>query len=195
MTDAQILTSQLDAVLGLQLLVAWAGEGLSEPPRMGWWRTDLIDLDGGGDLFHRLFPKTHEWASLQGVREAAIQADLRKRAELAQSDRVRSLFFWGAFIDEQLAERLEELKKHLGHSSAEMLLGLPLSFKQAFDKEKFEEAIYCSGDKVDFKITPAGREIKIEQTESIENCAKKLAAALLPLSNDYPMPFYRLENR
>jgi hypothetical protein len=195
MTAVQVSTSQLDAVLGLQLLIAWAGEGLSEPPRMRWWRTDLVDIEGGGDLFHRLFPKTHEWASLEGIREAAIQADQRKRAELAQSDRVRSLFFWGAIVDEQLAERLDELKKHSGSSSPETALALPLSLKKAFNKDAFEEAIRDPGGKVDYKIVPAGREIKIEATESIESCAQKLAAALLPLSNDYPMPFYRLENR
>ena len=195
MTAVQVSISQLDAVLGTQLLVAWAGEGLSEPPRMRWWRTDLFDIDGGGDLFHRLFPKTHEWASLEGIREAAIQADQRKRAELAQSDRVRSLFFWGALVDEQLAERLDELKKQTGLSSPEAALALPLSFNKPFNKGVFEEAIRHPGGKVDYKIVPAGREIKIEAAESIESCAKKLAAALIPLSNDYPMPFYRLENR
>jgi hypothetical protein len=194
MMAVQVLTSQLDTVLGLQIVVAWAGEGLSEPPRMRWWRTDLVDIEGGGDLFHRLFPKTHEWASLEGVREAAIRADHRKRAELSQSDRVRSLFFWGALIDEQLAERLDELKKHSGSSSLEAVLALPLSFKKAFNKDVFGEALRYPGGKVDYKVAPAGREIKIEPAESIESCAQKLAAALLPLSNYYPMPFYRLEN-
>jgi len=46
----------LDTVLALQLTVAWAGEGLSEPPRLGWWQTDLVDELGGGDLLARLLP-------------------------------------------------------------------------------------------------------------------------------------------
>ncbi len=31
--------SQLDAILELQLAVAWAGEAMTDPPRLGWWRT------------------------------------------------------------------------------------------------------------------------------------------------------------
>ena len=195
MTGEQIHSSTLDAILALQITVAWAGEGLSEPPRMGWWRTDLVDIDGGGDLFHRLFPKTNEWASLEGIREAAIRADRQKRAELAQSDRVRSLFFWGALIDEQLSERLDDLKKHSGPSLPETALSLPLSFKKAFSQEGFEAVLRFPEGQIDYKIAPAGREIKIEPTDSIKSCAKKLAGALLPLSSDYPMPFYRLEKR
>jgi hypothetical protein len=48
----------LDEILTLQLLVAWAGEGLSDPPRLGWWRTMLVDEFGGEDLFKRLTPRT-----------------------------------------------------------------------------------------------------------------------------------------
>lgn len=31
----------LEEILSRQLLVAWAGEGKSDPPRPGWWRTSL----------------------------------------------------------------------------------------------------------------------------------------------------------
>jgi len=49
-------TSQnlLDTILALQMTVAWAGEGLCDPKRLNWWRTDLVDELGGGDLFQRL---------------------------------------------------------------------------------------------------------------------------------------------
>ena len=50
----------LDAILALQLTVAWAGEGLSDPKRLDWWRTDLVDALGGGDLFARLLPKPED---------------------------------------------------------------------------------------------------------------------------------------
>jgi hypothetical protein len=43
-------------LLTLQLLVAWAGEALSDPPRLGWWRTMLVDELGGGDLCQRAEP-------------------------------------------------------------------------------------------------------------------------------------------
>jgi hypothetical protein len=58
-----------DAILGLQVTVAWAGEGRCSPRRLGWWDTDLIDEAGGGDLFKRLLPHTHGWASVEAARE------------------------------------------------------------------------------------------------------------------------------
>ena len=45
----------LDKILALQIMVAWAGEGACEPKRLDWWRTDLIDEYGGGDLFTRFW--------------------------------------------------------------------------------------------------------------------------------------------
>jgi len=58
----------LDEILALQFLVAWAGEGRCKPKRLGWWDTDLVDPDGGGDLLARLAPRTHAWAALEAVR-------------------------------------------------------------------------------------------------------------------------------
>ena len=54
--------SDLDHTLTIQLLVAWAGES-GDPPRLGWWRTDMVSEYGGGDLFKRLLPNTWQWAS------------------------------------------------------------------------------------------------------------------------------------
>ncbi|MCY7406400.1 MAG: BREX-6 system BrxE protein, partial [Alkalinema sp. CAN_BIN05] len=76
-----ISTMVLDSLLSLQLLVAWSGEGLSEPKRLNWWRTDLVDEGGGGDFLLRLLPKTHQWAALSAVRQAAIQVDRQMRLE------------------------------------------------------------------------------------------------------------------
>ena len=33
----------LDQILALQVTIAWAGEGLCDPNRLGWWNTDLVD--------------------------------------------------------------------------------------------------------------------------------------------------------
>lgn len=38
----------LDAVLAVQLTVAWAGEGRCEPKRLGWWDTDVLDAESQG---------------------------------------------------------------------------------------------------------------------------------------------------
>jgi|AntAceMinimDraft_8_1070364.scaffolds.fasta_scaffold682548_1 hypothetical protein len=38
---------QLDEILSLQLIIAWAGEADTEPKRLGWWRTGMCDEFGG----------------------------------------------------------------------------------------------------------------------------------------------------
>lgn len=49
----QMLTdAQLDVLLTLQLATAWAGERSGdEPPRLGWWATDMVSEFGGHALF------------------------------------------------------------------------------------------------------------------------------------------------
>ncbi|MCC0179870.1 BrxE family protein, partial [Waterburya agarophytonicola K14] len=55
----------------LQFFVAWAGEGLTDPSRLNWWSTQLLDEWGGEDLFKRLLPRTFEWALLEATRQVA----------------------------------------------------------------------------------------------------------------------------
>ena len=50
-----VLTSEVDALLSAQIIVAWAGEGhVGDERRLGWWRSDLVSEFGGLDLFQRL---------------------------------------------------------------------------------------------------------------------------------------------
>ena len=76
----RLTPAQLDEILALQLTVAWAGEAGGEPGRLGWWKSDLVDRKGGGDLFTRLVPRTAPWAGLILVRavftEPAFVAEL-----------------------------------------------------------------------------------------------------------------------
>jgi hypothetical protein len=181
----------LDKILSRQLLIAWAGEGLSDPKRLDWWRTDLVDLGGGGDLLQRLLPKTHQWASLSAVRLAAVQVDRQMRLELANSDAVRTLFFWGFEIDEALSDRLADHKRL--SANIHELLTLPMDFEADFSASDFENAIRIPGQQADFKVLPSGRELLGSLPESLELRAQKLVAALLPLAEKYPMPFYRVE--
>ncbi len=185
-----ITGSTLDAILALQISVAWAGEGLCEPKRLDWWRTDVIDPAGGGYLFQELFPKTHEWASLEAVRKVAITQDKQMRQGMAQPDRVRTLFFWGFAVDEQLDDRLLEHKRN-GTSPAKVL-PLPLDLESQFAKAAFEEAIRIPNQSVDLQVVPGGREVKGQMPDSLELTARNLTAALLPLPDKYPLPFYRL---
>ncbi|MBW4580234.1 MAG: BREX-6 system BrxE protein [Tildeniella nuda ZEHNDER 1965/U140] len=182
----------LDAILALQMTIAWAGEGLCEPKRLNWWRTDLIDQSGGGYLLQNLLPKTHEWASLEAVRQAAIQQDKQTRQNLAQPDHIRTLFFWGFIIDEQLADRLGQHKR--SGQSPDQSLPLPLELGSDFTTANLEAAIRIPNQVIDFKVAPSGRELMGKMPDSLELCVRNLVAALLPLAERYPMPFYRLRN-
>ena len=181
----------LDALLSLQLFIAWAGEGLSEPKRLNWWRTGLVDQEGGGDLLQRLLPQTHEWAALTGVRQAAIQVDRQKRQEVANSDAVRTLFFWGFELDEALSDRLADHKR--SRTPMEKVLTLPMDLAVSFSASVFEDTVRIPGQAAEFKVVPGGRELVEKMPESIELRAQKLVAALVPLAESYPMPFYRVE--
>ena len=184
------MPESLDQILALQFLVAWAGEGLSEPQRLNWWRTDLVDDIGGGDLLKRLFPKTYQWSALEAVRQSAIRLDRQKRLNLAQPDKVRTLFFWGFTQDEQLENRFQIYKRER-RSPAEVL---PLSMELGsnFDQNILEQSIHLPGQEPKYKIVPGGREIQEPIPSSLELQVEKLVASLLPIAEEYPMPFYRL---
>ena len=77
----------------------------------------------------RLLPKTHRWASLEAVRKAALQVDKEARRGLAQPDHVRTLFFWGFAIDQQLSQQLA-LHKRSGKVPIDVL-PFPLSLPEA----------------------------------------------------------------
>ncbi|HCF56399.1 MAG TPA: BREX-6 system BrxE protein [Myxococcales bacterium] len=181
-------TSTLDAILALQLTVAWAGEARCEPARLGWWQTDLIDEAGGGDLLARLLPRSHAWASLEAVREAARRADESSRRKLADPDAVRTLYFFGFDLDEALAERLAQLKRE-GRKPAEAL-SFPISLDEPFSADRIADALRVSTTPA-FEIVPGGRQLKAALPSAIDHAARNLAAALLPFSEGYPMPFYR----
>jgi hypothetical protein len=192
MTNERISASTLDVILALQMTIAWAGEGLCEPKRLDWWRTDVVDAAGGGDLFKRLFPKTHQWAALEAVRSAAIQTDQRERAKLAKPDALRTLFFWGANVDEQLIDRLAEHKRNAASQMPSEVLPLSLELGSSFDRATFEAAVKISDGKVETKIVPGGRLLVEDGGDDLDIKAKKLVAALLPLADNYPMPMYRI---
>ena len=192
MGDGQLSDRELDSILALQFLVAWAGEGLCQPKRLDWWRTDLIDGDGGGYFLQALLPKTHQWAAFEAVRKAALQHDHQTRLNMAYPDSIRTLFFWGFHIDEQLDDRLAQHKRSDDQVLPEKSLSLPINLNGKFAKADFEIAVQNSHRSVQYKVVPEGREIVEAIPASKELCARNLAATLLPLADHYPMPFYRL---
>jgi len=182
----------LDVVLTVQLTIAWAGEGRCSPPRLDWWGTDLIDESGGGDFLARLLPKTHAWAALEAVREAARRVDERARSQMAHPDRMRTLFFIGFEIDEQVSDRLAALKRQ-GRPPAESL-PFPLRLTADFSREALVAALRSLQAKgAAFDVVPGGRQLKGERPEAPEGLVRRLAAALVPLAEQYPLPFFRLD--
>jgi hypothetical protein len=69
--SVRLSNEDLDQILAIQFSVAWAGESGGDPPRLGWWQSDLIDAETGGDFFARLLPRTHAWAGLSLARRGA----------------------------------------------------------------------------------------------------------------------------
>jgi hypothetical protein len=180
---------QLDAILALQLTIAWAGEGRCTPKRLGWWDTDLVSEEGGGDFLARLLPQTHAWASLEAVREAARRVDAKARGKMADPDKVRTLYFLGFEIDEQLGDRLTAHKRS-GRKPSDAL-PLPLSLGEKFSKEALSSTF--QGGDVAFTTVPNGRELKGKRPDTADVLVKRLAAALVPFADHYPLPFYKLE--
>ncbi len=186
MTTSQRLTAaQLDEILAIQLTVAWAGESAGDPARLGWWKTDLVDKEGGGDLFARLAPKTAAWASLLLVRAAARRVDELAREKLAGGDAVWTLFHLGFEVDEQIAERLAYHRAHR-HVPAEVL-GKHFLVDRPWSKGDFTSMLESLGTpKV--TITPAGRQLALRAAPPAE-AVPLLAAALMPLTATYPLPY------
>jgi len=183
--------ASLDTILALQLTVAWAGEGRCKPRRLGWWDTDLIDEAGGGDFFARLLSQTHAWASLEAVREAARRTDAKARVKMASPDKVRTIYFLGFELDEQLGDRLAAHKRS-GRPPADAL-PLPLPLTANFSKTALLKALQ-GGDSA-FTTVPNGRQLKGQPPHAPEILVKRLSAALVaePLTEHYPLPFYKLE--
>jgi len=174
----------LDMILDWQMTIAWLGEANCEPPRLGWWRTDLIDDLGGGDLLSRLLPRTKLYAGWEAAREAAIATDRLARQRMADPDKLRTIFFWGFDLDEKLTDRLAVRKRQSEN------LKLPIAWENGFDRGAITKQIsdHCGESK--YEIVAGGREIHRNGTDA--SSLLSLVAALVPFDQNYPMPFYRI---
>ena len=184
-----ISDTTLDAILAMQITIAWAGEGRCSPKRLGWWDTDLIDEAGGGDFLARLLPQTHAWAAVEAVREAARRVDAKARSKMADPDKMRTLFFLGFELDEQLGDRFAAHKR--GSLAPEKVLPLAVPLTAELSKDQLVAAL--QGGDVAFTKVPNARQMKGALPASPEALVKRLAAALVPLIDQYPLPFFKLE--
>jgi len=183
--------SEVDFLLTAQLVVAWAGEG-GEEPRLGWWRSDLVSEFGGEDLFRRLLPGTWRWATLQGVRAAAMRRDHEIRAHDHDPDRLVTLFNLGFEIDERVEERLQHLKRS-GQEPMAALPGLSDAIAPTWEQTRFADWVSGHGE-TEFAPSPVGRRIKGPLPKTLDLVVRRLVGALYPLSEDYPSPHFRRES-
>jgi hypothetical protein len=188
--NASLTEAALDEILALQFLVAWAGEGRCKPRRLGWWDTDLVDPDGGGDLLARLAPRTHAWAALEAVREAARQTDTKSRERHGEPDRLRTIFFLGFEADEKVSDRLAAHKR----ASTPPTEALPLPFALAgqWSQDKVLAAFTAGGSAAFNPVPPVGRQLKGAPPAGTNDLVRQLAAALVPPADAYPLPFFRV---
>lgn len=185
--------TELDEVLAVQFLVAWAGEGSrSRPRRLNWWDTDLVDPDGGGDLIARLVPRTHVWASLEAVREAARRVDADSRERHGEPDLLRTIFFLGFELDEKVSDRLALLKRGDRSPSAALLLPSGLALGADFPSDRVMSALAPAGPPAFEVVPPVGRQVHAPMPAGIADQVRTLAAALVPPTADYPTPFFAL---
>ena len=187
--STRLTPAQADAILALQLSVAWAGETAGDPPRLGWWKSDLVDAEGGGDLFARLVPRTAGWASFALVREAARRTEEEARARISRGDALWTLFHFGFVIDEQLRDRLHYHRRH--RHEPESALGPALQAGPAWSRAAFEARLGSLG-KPKVEGTTAGRKLLVTAVSPWE-AAPLLAAALMPLAPSYPLPYIEVD--
>lgn len=89
------------------------------------------------------------------------------------------------------SDRLADHKRSRRSVSESLPLLLDLTAK--FSTEALVEAIRIPGQLGEFQVVPGGRELRGPMPDAVELRAQKLAAALAPLAESYPLPFYRVE--
>jgi len=185
-------THQIDRIVAIQFIVAWAGESAEEPERLGWWQSDLVDQIGGGGFLKRLLPGTHQWASLQSVRKIAQKVDSKARLQLPNPDLVRTIFFWGFDIDHRIEDRIRHLKAE--QVAPQDALELPFELGSDWSEDTFLN--YLNELDVDGSYTEKreGRELKNPEHGSQVEAIKQLAKALAPFQASYQLPYFRVRN-
>jgi hypothetical protein len=136
----------------------------------------------------RLLPRTAAWAGFEAVRDAAIRVDAKARRALPDPDKVRTLFFLGFELDEQLGDRLRQLKQ-TGEAPAQALR-LLADPSGVFNPDAFAAALGSSESA--HTVVPAGRQLRSALPGTPAEVVRALAAALPPFQPTYPMPFFRL---
>lgn len=192
-----LATEDLDEILSHQLAVAYAGEAADpDEPRLGWWRSDLISEFGGIALFERIAPRTAVWAAYEAAREAARRVDASKRSSDGAPDQLITLFHLGLEVDEQLDDRLLDLK-HAGPPPAKALPQLAELFAALFaggaatwEREAFARWLAARAAPKTVQ-EPSGLRLVGEAPAGAVERARAFSAALASLPERYPCPHVR----
>jgi hypothetical protein len=111
---------------------------------------------------------------------------------MADPDQVRTLYFLGFDLDERLAERLAELKR--GGTTPTSALAFPVALDAPFSSEALTEALALGAGRAPaYDVVPGGRQLEGAAPAAPELLVHNLAAALLPVAERYPTPFYRVK--
>jgi len=108
---------------------------------------------------------------------------------MADPDAMRTLFFLGFDLDEQLADRLAALKRE-GRTPADAL-PFPLKLGAAFAKDALIAAL-APGGAEPHTVVPGGRQLRGIAPVEPEVLVNRLAACLVPLTDSYPLPFFKV---
>lgn len=201
--DSASLADPRTQLLTTQLIIAHAGESSPDQPRLGWWDTDVLSRDGGLDIFRRLYPRTWRWAALRAVRAAARALDQAARARhAAEPDRVFTLFHLGFALDEALDDHLDRLVAAHPDDPTQALpeLAAHIDFdgRRPFDRPAFERWLGALPKSITPTTTAIGRLLPppptLPNTLTPELVAHlhHLRAALAPLPQSYPLPYFQL---
>lgn len=194
MKQLKLLPEELDKILAIQFAIAWAGEG-GEEPRLNWWNTEVISEFGGYDNLKELAPNSADWLGFKTIREAARRTDQELRLRASHPDKIVTIYCLGFEIDEQLDQRLSE-HIHSRVSLAHLLKNigwLTEPVGQEWEQEEFVGWLQeLSQQKAKTEKESIGRRLIGDIPENIVERVQKLATALLPLSENYPFPHYRV---
>ncbi len=165
--------------------------GRERPRRLGWWRTELTDPDAGGDFLARLVPRTHAWAALGAAREAATRVDEAARRRAGAQEAVWTLFHFGVGLNERLAARIGELRR--SEVPPAKALGAALGIRDRFDRSSFAAWLTGLARETEHEVVPGGRRVRARPA-SPADAARRLAASLVPLGAEYPLPFLPIKS-
>jgi hypothetical protein len=115
--------------------------------------------------------------------------DAAGRAKHGDGDKLRTIFFLGFDLNEKLGDRLAVHKRD--RRVPEDVLTFPFPLAGKFPQVAVAQFLATDGPAAFEKVPPIGRRLKGTIPKGPDRLVAVLAAALLPPTDQYPMPFHR----